>query len=98
MKLAKLPFVKILFINLPKKKKSFFTIIDLDTQASLSYLLQNKNIDISKSLHQVIASNCKKNISKLIQSTKYENIDIIVGGESLRKTLRERFMVIKIDI
>ncbi|MBP1525017.1 MAG: ParA family protein [Spiroplasma ixodetis] len=75
---------------LPKKYFKEASSIDmtyLDTQASLSYLLQHKNIDLSKSLHKVIASDCEITISKVIQSTKYKNIDIIVGGESLRKTL-----------
>lgn len=62
-------------------------LIDLDTQASLSYLLQHENIDMSKSLHKIIASDCEININKVIQPTKYKNIDIIVGGETLRKTL-----------
>jgi len=62
-------------------------LIDLDTQASLSYLLQYENIDMSKSLHKIIASDCEIPINKVIQPTKYKNIDIIVGGETLRKTL-----------
>ncbi|WP_342273451.1 ParA family protein [Spiroplasma endosymbiont of Acasis viretata] len=34
-------------------------IIDLDTQATISFLMQNENIDMSKSLHKVIASDCE---------------------------------------
>ncbi|WP_426606006.1 ParA family protein [Spiroplasma endosymbiont of Glossina fuscipes fuscipes] len=62
-------------------------LIDLDTQATLSLLTQNENIDMSKSLHKIIASDCEYDIKKVIQPTKYKNIDIIVGGESLKKSL-----------
>lgn len=62
-------------------------IIDLDTQATISFLMQNENIDMSKSLHKVIASDCEITINKVIQPTKYKNIDIIVGGETLKKSL-----------
>ncbi|QED25610.1 ParA family protein [Spiroplasma citri] len=62
-------------------------VIDLDTQATISFLMQNENIDMSKSLHKIIASDCGMNINKVIQPTKYKNIDIIVGGETLKKSL-----------
>lgn len=62
-------------------------LIDLDTQATLSLLTQNENIDMSKSLHKIIASDCEYDIKKIIQPTKYKNIDIIVGGESFKKSL-----------
>ncbi|RUO86101.1 ParA family protein [Spiroplasma endosymbiont of Megaselia nigra] len=62
-------------------------VIDLDTQATISFLMQNEKIDMSKSLHKIIASDCGMDIKKVIQPTKYKNTDIIVGGETLKKSL-----------
>lgn len=59
-------------------------IIDLDTQATISFSVSNKNIDFNKTLNKVILDLEEIKVKKLIQPTKYKNIDIIVGGEKLR--------------
>ncbi|GAA6238911.1 MAG: ParA family protein [Spiroplasma phoeniceum] len=58
-------------------------LIDLDPQATLSVQFSNKNIDRNKSLNKIILSLDILPIQNLIQSTKYKNIDIIVGHEDL---------------
>ncbi|WP_158613896.1 ParA family protein [Spiroplasma endosymbiont of Megaselia nigra] len=59
-------------------------LIDLDTQATISFAVSNKNIDFNKTLNKVILDLEEIKVKKVIQPTKYKNIDIIVGGEKLR--------------
>ncbi|WP_158613846.1 ParA family protein [Spiroplasma endosymbiont of Megaselia nigra] len=68
--------------------KNKVLLIDLDTQATLTLLTRTtENFNTEKTLHKIIASDCEYNIKNIIQPTKYKNIDIIAGGESLKKSL-----------
>ncbi|MBP1525595.1 MAG: AAA family ATPase [Spiroplasma ixodetis] len=59
-------------------------LIDLDTQATISFAVGNENMDFNKTLNKVILDLEEIKVKKIIQNSKYKNIDIIVGGEKLR--------------
>ncbi|WP_158613922.1 ParA family protein [Spiroplasma endosymbiont of Megaselia nigra] len=58
-------------------------LIDLDPQATLSVQFTNKNVNIESNLINFIPASKLVKINKIIQETKYKEIDIIVGGEAL---------------
>ncbi|MFJ1522335.1 MULTISPECIES: ParA family protein [Spiroplasma] len=61
-------------------------LIDLDPQATLSSNFSNNNYDYKKNIIPLITNPSLITIDKIIQSTKYKNIDIIVGGEEINST------------
>ncbi|WP_162475919.1 ParA family protein [Spiroplasma sp. ChiS] len=60
-------------------------LIDLDPQATLTLNLVNNVYNKNKTIKSVLTESELIKIVQLIQSTKYKNIDIIVGGEQLNK-------------
>lgn len=61
-------------------------LIDLDPQATLSMQMIDDQIKVNNTLIKVIPSPDMIKLDKIIQKTKYKNIDIILGGESLNKS------------
>jgi len=59
-------------------------LIDLDPQATLSVQFANNEIDTNKSIMKIFQS-FKFSIENIIQSTKYKNIDIILGNENINQ-------------
>lgn len=59
-------------------------VIDLNPQATLSVQFANNEIDINKSIMKIFQF-FKFSIENIIQSTKYKNIDIILGNENINQ-------------
>ena len=62
-------------------------IIDLDSQGTITWELQQDNTDISKTMTKIIASVEDISIDNIIQISRYKNIDIIACSESVRKSI-----------
>ncbi len=62
-------------------------VIDLDSQGTITLELQQDNTDIKKTMAKIIASVEDISIDKIIQKSKYKNIDIIASSENVRKSI-----------
>ncbi|RUO85803.1 hypothetical protein D9R21_06675 [Spiroplasma endosymbiont of Megaselia nigra] len=62
-------------------------VIDLDSQGTITLELQQDNTDINKTMAKIIASVEDISIDKVIQKSKYKNIDIIASSENVRKSI-----------
>ncbi|WDA54878.1 MAG: ParA family protein (plasmid) [Spiroplasma endosymbiont of Drosophila atripex] len=62
-------------------------VIDLDSQGTITLELQKDNTDIKKTMAKIIASVEDISIDKIIQKSKYKNIDIIASSENVRKSI-----------
>ncbi|WP_158613907.1 ParA family protein [Spiroplasma endosymbiont of Megaselia nigra] len=61
-------------------------LIDLDPQATLSTIFSNNNYNYKKNIIPLIINPNLITVDNIIQSTKYKNIDIIIGGEEINST------------
>ena len=62
-------------------------LIDLDSQGIVTLELQQDNRDINKTMTKIIVSVEDVSIDKIIQISRYKNIDIIASSESVRKSI-----------
>ena len=62
-------------------------LIDLDSQGIVTLELQQDNRDINKTMTKIIVSVEGISIDKIIQISRYKNIDIIASSESVRKSI-----------
>lgn len=60
-------------------------LIDLDPQATLSVQFVSDNVDTTKSIMKIFQS-FKFSLKDIIQTTKYKNIDIIIGNENINQS------------
>lgn len=61
-------------------------LIDLDPQATLTLNFSNPEYNKNKTLKTILTEPTMIFLNQIVQKTKYENINIIVGGENLNKT------------
>lgn len=61
-------------------------LIDLDPQATLSTQFVTSNVEHDKNIVRVVMAMTMIPITKVIQKTKFNNLDIIIGGEDLNKS------------
>ncbi|MBP1526513.1 MAG: AAA family ATPase [Spiroplasma ixodetis] len=61
-------------------------VIDLDPQATLSTQFVSKDVDQEKTIVKLITAISLIPITKVIQKSKFNNLDIIIGGEHLNKS------------
>lgn len=61
-------------------------LIDLDPQATISIQFVTSNVEHDKNIVRVVMAMTMIPITKVIQKTKFNNLDIIIGGEDLNKS------------
>jgi len=62
-------------------------VIDLGSQGTITLEFQQDNTDINKTMTKIIASVEDISIDKIIQISRYKNIDIIACSECVRKSI-----------
>ncbi|BET39667.1 hypothetical protein SAP269_22560 (plasmid) [Spiroplasma ixodetis] len=82
-------------------------VIDLDIQGTITLELQQDNTDIKKTMAKIIASVEDISVDKIIQKSKYKNIDIIPSSENVRKSIflikdlyeeKEKYLIWRLNI
>jgi len=62
-------------------------VIDLDSQGTITLELQQDNTDIDKTMTKIITSVEDLRVDKIIQISRYKNIDIIACSVCVRKSI-----------
>ncbi|WP_241568783.1 ParA family protein [Spiroplasma endosymbiont of Megaselia nigra] len=60
-------------------------VIDLDPQATITFELKGAEVNLEKTISDCFIFNKNNSFKKIIQNTKYKEIDFIVGGERVKK-------------
>lgn len=60
-------------------------VIDLDPQATITFELKGNEINLDKTIAECFILNKNSSLKKIIQKTKYKEINYIVGGEKVKK-------------
>ncbi|WP_338956369.1 ParA family protein [Spiroplasma endosymbiont of Polydrusus cervinus] len=62
-----------------------FLIIDLNPQATITFELKGTEVNLEKTISDCFVFNKNNSLKKVIQNTKYKEIDYIVGREKVKK-------------